>query len=135
MFLQSRPVLAADDEVGFGERPLDIAGRDVQRVEGRMPIRIIDRENRIEGCEGGIDLGESNGVSRVALFSTTLTGALGPGQQRPIVGTIGAKSDSIAPPSCFSVAVISRVPNPCAEGGDMRGPAFSVQVSETRLLS
>lgn len=43
---------------------------------------------------GAIDIGESNGVHRFALFSTTQTGALGAGQQRPIVGTIGAKADS-----------------------------------------
>ncbi|MDX2092115.1 MAG: PilC/PilY family type IV pilus protein [Kofleriaceae bacterium] len=43
---------------------------------------------------GPIDLGESNGVHRYALFSTTQTGALGAGQERPIVGTIGAKTDS-----------------------------------------
>lgn len=42
---------------------------------------------------GTISLGTSNGAARYALFSTqTTTGALG--EQRPIVGTIGARTDS-----------------------------------------
>ncbi|MGE0549015.1 MAG: hypothetical protein AB7R00_18230 [Kofleriaceae bacterium] len=45
---------------------------------------------------GSIVLTTQNGAARRALFSTTQTGALGAGvtNQRPIVGTIGAKSDT-----------------------------------------
>lgn len=44
---------------------------------------------------GPITLSDLNGQSRTALFSTAQTaGALGAGQQRPIVGTIGARTDS-----------------------------------------
>lgn len=42
---------------------------------------------------GGISIGVSNGKARYALFSTGQAGALGGGEQRPIVGTIGARSD------------------------------------------
>ncbi len=42
---------------------------------------------------GGISIGMSNGKARYALFSTGQAGALGGGEQRPIVGTIGARSD------------------------------------------
>jgi type IV pilus assembly protein PilY1 len=43
---------------------------------------------------GPITLGVLNGKQRRALFSTTQSGALGGSEQRPIVGTIGARSDS-----------------------------------------
>jgi type IV pilus assembly protein PilY1 len=43
---------------------------------------------------GSITLTTLNGKQRRALFSTTQTGALGGSEQRPIVGTIGAKSDA-----------------------------------------
>ena len=43
---------------------------------------------------GALALGASNGKDRFALFSTTATGALGTGEERPIVGTIGARADA-----------------------------------------
>jgi hypothetical protein len=44
---------------------------------------------------GPIPLASANGVQRSALFSTALTaGALGANEERPIVGTIGARTDA-----------------------------------------
>lgn len=43
---------------------------------------------------GAIQVGEENGKKFFALFSTTLPDALGPGQERPIAGTLGVRADS-----------------------------------------